>query len=75
MKLVNPISKDPEIMSGTPVFSGSRVPARALFDYLEEGHNLEEFLDDFPTVSRELAEAAIQQSGRLLVEQCRESAA
>lgn len=53
------IHSDPEIMSGTPVFVGTRVPAKTLFDYLEGGHNLDEFLDDFPSVSREQAIAAL----------------
>jgi uncharacterized protein (DUF433 family) len=53
------ISRDPEILSGTPVFAGTRVPARTLFDYLEEGHTLDEFLEDFPTVRREQAQAVL----------------
>ena len=58
----NPISEhapaimsDPEIMSGTPVFAGTRVPFQTLLDYLEAGQPLSEFLEDFPTVSREQA--------------------
>ena len=47
------IESDPEKLSGTPVFRGTRVPVKNLFDYLEAGDDLEEFLDDFPTVSRE----------------------
>ena len=53
------IHSDPEILGGTPVFVGTRVPARALIDYLEGGHPLDEFLDDFPSVSREQAIAAL----------------
>ena len=49
------IVRDPEIMSGMPVFAGSRVPVRALIDYISEGHSLDEFLDDFPSVTRERA--------------------
>jgi uncharacterized protein (DUF433 family) len=49
------ISRSPEIMSGTPVFAGTRVPVQAIIDYLAGGHPLEEFLDDFPTVRREQA--------------------
>ena len=49
------INIDPEIMSGTPVFRGTRVPIQNLFDYIEGGDDLEEFLDDFPSVSKELA--------------------
>jgi uncharacterized protein (DUF433 family) len=47
------IESDPEKMSGTPVFRGTRVPIKNLFDYLEAGDNLEVFLEDFPTVARE----------------------
>ena len=47
------IERDPEILSGTPVFIGTRVPAQILFDYLEDGQDLDEFLDDFPSVKRE----------------------
>lgn len=50
-----PIKIDPEIMSGAPCFAGTRVPVRNLFDYLSHGHPLNEFLDDFPTVSRDQA--------------------
>ncbi|MBM3128081.1 MAG: DUF433 domain-containing protein [Chloroflexi bacterium] len=45
-------ARDPEILGGTPVFAGTRVPAQTLVDYLEGGHSLEDFLDDFPTVDR-----------------------
>jgi uncharacterized protein (DUF433 family) len=54
------VHTDPEIMGGTPVFVGTRVPAQSLFDYLEAGDSLEEFLDAFPTVSREQAIAALE---------------
>lgn len=47
-------------MSGTPVFAGTRVPVRSLFDYLEGGDNLDTFLDDFPTVDRQQACAALE---------------
>ena len=49
------ILKDPDILGGTPVFRGTRVPFQALLDYLEGGQNLDEFIDDFPTVTREAA--------------------
>jgi uncharacterized protein (DUF433 family) len=49
------IEVDPEKMSGTPVFTGTRVPINHLFDYLEAGDSLDEFLNDFPTVKREQA--------------------
>ena len=47
------IVRDPEILSGTPVFRGTRVPLKNLVDYLEGGYTLEEFLDQFPSVTRE----------------------
>ncbi|HEY4612672.1 MAG TPA: DUF433 domain-containing protein [Bacteroidota bacterium] len=49
------IHTDPEILGGTPVFRGTRVPIQNLFDYLEGGETLDEFLDDFPSVTREQA--------------------
>lgn len=49
------INIDPEIMGGTPVFNGTRVPIQTLFDYLEGGDSLDEFLDDFPSVTKEQA--------------------
>ena len=69
------ISSDPDIMSGTPVFAGTRVPARTLFGYLEEGRNLDEFLDDFPTVTRRQAQALLGLLRHTLLEQPYESAA
>ena len=56
------IHSDPEIMGGTPVFVGTRVPFQTLLDYLEAGDPLAEFLDDFPTVSRDQAVAALEQA-------------
>ena len=47
------ISRSPDVMSGAPVFNGTRVPVQSLIDYLAGGHPLEEFLEDFPTVRRE----------------------
>ena len=52
--------RDPETMSGTPVFVGTRVPVRTLFDYLEAGDNLDVFLLDFPTVGKENAVAVLE---------------
>ena len=49
------VHSDPDILGGTPAFVGTRVPARALLDYLEHGRPLAEFLDDFPTVDKSLA--------------------
>jgi len=54
------IHSDPDILGGTPVFVGTRVPFRNLIDYLERGHSLDEFLDEFPSVSREQAVAALE---------------
>jgi len=56
----NLISRSSDILGGTPVFAGTRVPVQTLFDYLEAGDPLDEFLDDFPTVSRELALAVLE---------------
>ena len=61
-----PIHRDPEILGGTPVFVGTRVPYQTLLDYLEGGEPLDEFLEDFPTVSREQAIAALE-AGKELV--------
>lgn len=61
------IHSDPEIVSGTPVFFGTRVPAQALLDYLEGGETIDEFLDDFPSVSREQAIAFLEEAGRALL--------
>jgi uncharacterized protein (DUF433 family) len=62
---------DPEILGGIPVFVGTRVPFRALIDYIEGGHSLDEFLDDFPTVHREQAVAALEEAGEAIVEHAR----
>ncbi len=61
------IHSDPEILGGTPVFVGTRVPVQTLLDYLEGGHPLAEFLDDFPTVTKAQAIAALEQAKHLLV--------
>jgi uncharacterized protein (DUF433 family) len=55
------IRRDPEVMSGIPVFAGTGVPVRNLIDYLKAGDDLDRFLDDFPTVSREQAVAALEE--------------
>jgi uncharacterized protein (DUF433 family) len=54
------IHSDPEILGGTPVFVGTRVPVQSLFDYLEGGETLDEFLRQFPSVTREQATTAIE---------------
>ena len=61
------VTIDPEIHSGTPVFAGTRVPIKTLFDHLEAGDSLEVFLDDFPSVSRELAVAVLEEARTALV--------
>jgi uncharacterized protein (DUF433 family) len=60
------VNVDPEIMSGTPVFTGTRVPLYNLFDYLEEGDSLDKFLASFPSVKREQAIAALEIAKRSL---------
>jgi uncharacterized protein (DUF433 family) len=62
MKQSSVVHSDPDILGGTPVFVGTRVPVQALIDYIEGGHSLEKFLDDFPTVSRNIAVAALEQA-------------
>ena len=58
---------DPEILGGTPVFKGTRVPVKTLFDYLEDDYTLNEFLECFPTVSRELAQRTLERSEKALI--------
>jgi uncharacterized protein (DUF433 family) len=59
------ITRDPEIMHSTPVFRGTRVPVQTLFDYLEGGETLEDFLEGFPTVTRSLALEALEEAKQL----------
>lgn len=61
------VHSDPEILGGTPVFVGTRVPFQALLDYLEAGDPLDEFLTDFPTVTREQAVTALEQAKEALL--------
>jgi uncharacterized protein (DUF433 family) len=63
------VEVDPEKMSGTPVFTGTRVPIKHLFDYLEGGDTLEIFLDDFPTVTREQVLGVLELSRDTLLSQ------
>jgi uncharacterized protein (DUF433 family) len=63
------VHSDPDIHSGTPVFVGTRVPARTLLDYLEGGDSLEEFLDNYPSVTREQAIAFLEEAGRAVLAQ------
>jgi uncharacterized protein (DUF433 family) len=65
------IIKDPDILGGTPVFRGTRVPFQTLLDYLEGGQTLHEFLEDFPTVTREAAVHALEHAKSLVVSQIR----
>lgn len=60
------VVSDPEIMGGTPCFHGTRVPVDSLIDYLEAGDTLDEFLDNFPSVTRDAAIAALEEAKSLL---------
>jgi uncharacterized protein (DUF433 family) len=60
------VSSEPDVLGGTPVFAGTRVPVKNLVDYLAAGDSLERFLDHFPSVTREQAVAAIEIAGDLL---------
>jgi len=66
MPLDSVIFRDPEILGGTPVFRGTRVPVDTLIDYLEAGDSLDVFLDNFPSVTREAAVAALEEVKSLL---------
>lgn len=68
VQLSEVIHRDPEIMSGKPVFVGTRVPVYNLFDYLEAGDSLEEFLASFPSVRREQAVAALELAKEAVLE-------
>lgn len=61
------ITRDPDVMRGTPVFRGTRVPVQTLFDSLENGESLDEFLEGFPTISRELAIQVLEECKELLL--------
>jgi uncharacterized protein (DUF433 family) len=69
------IQRSDDILGGTPVFAGTRVPVRTLFDYLEEGDTLDEFLEDFPAVSREHAVKVLERVKETLLAQEYEGAA
>jgi len=62
------ISRSPDVMSGAPVFAGTRVPVQTIIDYLAGGHPLDDFLDDFPTVRREQALELLQHIKQALSE-------
>jgi len=65
------IRVDPEILSGTPVFDGTRVPVQTLMDYLKVGDRVDDFLDDFPTVSREQIAAVLDVAGEAVTRYAR----
>jgi uncharacterized protein (DUF433 family) len=69
----SPVHRDPEILSGTPVFIGTRVPVRILFEYLEAGDSVDEFIDAFPSVRREQAIALLELAEGLVVGSARTS--
>jgi uncharacterized protein (DUF433 family) len=73
MKAESVVHSDPGILGGTPVFVGTRVPVRNLIDYLEAGDTLEDFLQSFPSVSREQAVAALELAGEYLTASARTS--
>jgi uncharacterized protein (DUF433 family) len=66
-KITPIVSTSPDIMGGTPVFSDTRVPVQTLFDYLKEGELIDDFLDGFPTVTREQVIGLLEQAGKQLV--------
>lgn len=68
MNVKDLISVDPDILGGTPVFKGTRVPVKSLFDYLEDDYTLDEFLECFPSVARDLACRVLEQSESALLE-------
>ncbi|HEY2594712.1 MAG TPA: DUF433 domain-containing protein [Chloroflexota bacterium] len=65
-ELLDVVERSPEVMAGRPVFRGTRVPARALLDYLAAGDSLDTFLDDFPSVRREQALALLELTRELM---------
>lgn len=67
MSARNLITIDPDILGGTPCFAGTRVPVRALLDYIEGGESLDDFLEQFPTVSRKQAVAFLEQASERLL--------
>ena len=69
------IDRNPDILGGTPVFSGTRVPVRILMEHLEAGDRLDEFLEDYPTVSRDQAVELLERATAMLVGNANEAAA
>ena len=70
-----PITPDPEVMHGAPVFRGTRVPVKTMFEYLEHADSPDDFLQGFPTMSRELAVQVLEESRELRLAQYREDPA
>lgn len=68
MKKTSVVTIDPDIMSGAPCFTGTRVPVRAMLDYIEAGDSLDEFLKQYPTVSRKQAIALLEESADAMIE-------
>lgn len=75
MSYENIIEHSNEILGGTPVFLGTRVPVESLLEYLEEGNTLEDFLEDFPTVRKDHAVAVLEAAKKELLRSTYESAA
>jgi uncharacterized protein (DUF433 family) len=73
--MTNLINRSEDILGGTPVFAGTRVPVQTLFDYLEEGDSLNEFLDDFPAVSKEHVIKVLEKMKEMVLSEEYESAA
>jgi len=69
------ITVSPEYLSGAPIFTGTRVPVQALFDYIEAGDPLDEFLEDFPNVSREHAVAVLETARQAAIAEASKAAA
>jgi uncharacterized protein (DUF433 family) len=67
--LYGQVSIDPEIMSGAPVFAGTRVPIKNLFDFLENGESLDEFLENFPSVTKESALIVLEMAKQFITSQ------
>ena len=67
MKAIDLITVDPDILGGTPVFKGTRVPVKTLFEYLEGNYSMEEFLECFPSVTREMACELLERSESALL--------
>ena len=70
-----PIESNPDILGGVPVFSGTRVPVRILIEHLEAGDRLDEFLEDYPTVSRDQAIAVLEKAKAMLAGEANEATA